>query len=97
MRQVQCAVLRKEAPGLDAPPFPGALGERIYNEVSRVGWQAWIRQQTMLMNEYRLSAADPKARAFLRAEMVKFLFGSGSEPPPGYEPPSPQPDPQEGT
>jgi Fe-S cluster biosynthesis and repair protein YggX len=93
MRQVCCTVLGKEAPGLDAPPFPGALGLRIYNEVSREGWEAWIRHQTMIINEYRLSAADPKAREFLKAEMIKFLFGSGSKPPPGYEPPGAVPDP----
>ena len=91
MRQVRCTVLGKEAPGLDAPPFPGALGQRIYHEVSREGWENWIRRQTMIMNEYRLSAADPKAREFLKAEMTKFLFGSGSQPPPGYQAPDPKP------
>ncbi len=95
MHQVRCVVLGKEAPGLDSPPFPGTLGLRIYNEVSKEGWEEWIRRQTMIINEYRLSAADPKARAFLKDEMTQFLFGSGSKPPPGYEPPGADPELEE--
>ena len=83
-RMVKCVKLGKEAEGLDRPTYPGELGKRIYAEVSKEAWQMWLRQQTMLINEYRLSAIDPQARAFLREEMEKFLFGEGSKPPSGY-------------
>ncbi|HWP94258.1 MAG TPA: oxidative damage protection protein [Gammaproteobacteria bacterium] len=86
-RMVQCVVLKREAEGLDRPPWPGALGQRIYEQVSKEGWQRWLRHQTMLINEYRLSALDPKARQFLEQEMEKFFFGPGSDKPAGYVPP----------
>jgi Fe-S cluster biosynthesis and repair protein YggX len=85
--QVQCVVLKHEAEGLDRPPYPGELGQRIYEHVSKEGWQRWVRHQTMLLNEYRLSPIDPKARKFLEEEMEKFLFGDGSEAPEDYVPP----------
>ncbi len=84
---VHCVKLGREAPGLPRPPYPGELGRRIYEQVSREAWQLWLRHQTMLINEYRLSALDPKARKFLEEEMEKFLFGEGSRPPEGYVPP----------
>ncbi|HET6726383.1 MAG TPA: oxidative damage protection protein [Gammaproteobacteria bacterium] len=86
-RQVQCVVLKREAEGLDRPPYPGDLGQRIFENVSREGWQRWVRHQTMLLNEYRLSPIDPKARKFLEQEMEKFFFGEGSEKPEAYVPP----------
>lgn len=86
-RMVMCAKLGKEAEGLAAPPYPGEMGKRIYLEVSREAWQQWIAQQTMLINENRLSAIDPKAQAFLRTEMEKFLFEGGSAAPEGFVPP----------
>jgi Fe-S cluster biosynthesis and repair protein YggX len=86
-RNVQCVVLKREAPGLDRLPYPGALGQRIFNEVSREAWAAWVRHQTMLLNEYRLTPVDPKARKFLEAEMEKFFFGPGSEKPKEFQPP----------
>ena len=85
---VQCVVLKSEAPGLDRPPYPGELGRRVYNEVSKEGWQRWVAHQTMLINEYRLTPIEPKARKFLEDEMQKFLFGEGAAKPTGYvEPP----------
>ncbi|MEA3411434.1 MAG: oxidative damage protection protein [Pseudomonadota bacterium] len=87
-RTVQCVKLGKEAEGLDYPPYPGELGQRIYENVSKEGWQQWVAQQTMLINEYRLSPIEPKARIFLEEEMEKFFFGSGSQSPQGYVPPS---------
>jgi Fe-S cluster biosynthesis and repair protein YggX len=84
---VQCVLLKTEAPGLDRPPYPGPLGQRIYENVSKQAWQQWVTHQTMLMNEYRLTPIDPKARKFLEGEMEKFFFGAGSSAPEGYRPP----------
>ena len=86
-RMVQCVVLKREAPGLDRPTYPGELGKRIYENVSKEAWQRWIAHQTMLINEYRLTPVDPKARKFLEAEMEKFFFGTGSEAPKEFVPP----------
>ena len=85
-RTVNCAKLGKEAEGLERPTYPGELGQRIYENISKEAWQLWLRHQTMLINEYRLSAVDPKAREFLAKEMEKFLFGEGSEKPEGFRP-----------
>ena len=82
--QVQCQKLGRLATGLAVAPYPGELGQRIYESISQEAWDMWLRHQTMLINEYRLSMLEPKARAFLTAEMEKFLFGGGSERPPGY-------------
>lgn len=86
-RTVHCVLLKEEAPGLDRPPYPGELGRRIYENVSKAAWQRWIGHQTMLINEYRLTPVDPKARKFLEGEMEKFFFGTGSEAPKEYVPP----------
>jgi Fe-S cluster biosynthesis and repair protein YggX len=83
-RTVQCVFLQREAPGLDRQPYPGALGKRIYEQVSKEAWMKWIGHQTMLINENRLSPVEPKARKFLESEMEKFLFGAGSQKPEGY-------------
>lgn len=83
---VQCVVLKREAPGLDRPPYPGPLGKRIFEQVSKEAWDRWVRHQVMLLNEYRLSPVDPKARKFLEGEMEKFLFGGGSDKPAEYVP-----------
>ncbi|MGH8295843.1 MAG: oxidative damage protection protein [Steroidobacteraceae bacterium] len=86
-RMVQCVMLKREAPGLDRPPYPGDLGRRIYENVSREAWARWLQHQTMLINEYRLTPIEPKARKFLEAEMEKFFFGGGSGKPEGYKAP----------
>ena len=83
-RTVHCVWLKREAEGLDRPPYPGELGQRIYDNISREAWRAWVGHQTMLLNEYRLSPIDPKARKFLVEEMEKFLFGGGSKAPEGF-------------
>lgn len=85
-RTVHCVVLGREAEGLDYPPYPGELGQRIFESVSKEGWQRWLRHQTMLINEYRLTPIDPKARQFLVSEMEKFFFGDGSQKPAQYSP-----------
>lgn len=86
-RTVQCVVLKTEAPGLDRVPYPGPIGQRIFESVSREGWARWVRHQVMLMNEYRLSPIEPKARKFLEQEMEKFFFGPGSDRPAEFKPP----------
>ena len=86
-RMVQCVLLKREAPGLARAPYPGELGRRIYEGVSREAWGRWLEHQTMLINEYRLTPIEPKARKFLESEMEKFFFGQGSRPPEGYQPP----------
>ena len=83
-RTVQCVVLGRPAEGLDYAPYPGELGKRIYQQVSKEAWQRWVAHQTMLINEYRLTPIEPKARQFLVAEMEKFLFGAGATKPEGY-------------
>jgi len=85
MRTIYCMKLKKEAKGLEEQPFRGELGERIFASVSQEAWSMWINHQTMLINEYRLSTVDPKAREFLRTEMEKYLFGASSKIPDGYQ------------
>ena len=86
-RTVQCVLLKREAEGLDRPPYPGELGRRIYEQVSKEAWAQWLRHQTLLINEYRLTPIEPKARKFLESEMEKFFFGAGSDAPQGFQPP----------
>lgn len=85
-RKIQCSFLKREADGLDYLPYPGELGKRIYNSISKEAWAQWVAHQTMLINENRLTPIEPKARTFLVAEMEKFLFGSGSEKPKDFVP-----------
>ena len=87
-RTVTCIKLNREAEGLVAPPYPGELGVRIYENVSKEAWQMWLTHQTMLINEYRLTPFEAKARAFLEEEMEKFFFGEGSERPKEFVPPT---------
>ncbi len=83
-RMVHCIKLGREAEGLDRPPYPGDLGKRVFENASKQAWQDWLRHQTMLINENRLSPMDPKARKFLEEQMEKFFFGEGAELPPDY-------------
>ena len=83
-RMVHCVMLGREAEGLDRVPYPGELGQRIYDKVSKEAWQKWLVHQTMLINEYRLVPFEPKARTFLVGEMEKFFFGGGSKAPAGF-------------
>jgi Fe-S cluster biosynthesis and repair protein YggX len=85
-RMVNCVILKREAQGLDRLPYPGPLGQRIFENVSREAWTRWVAHQVMLINENRLSPIEPKARKFLEAEMEKFFFGTGSEPPAEFKP-----------
>lgn len=86
-RTVQCIMLKKEAEGLDFPPYPGELGKKIWESVSKEAWAAWLRHQTMLVNENRLNLADAKARQYLVRQMENHFFGQGAEAAQGYVPP----------
>lgn len=81
---IRCAKLGIDAEGLSSPPFPTALGQRIYDHISQQAWDLWIVHQTMLINEYKLSLIEKKSRDFLMQEMEKFLFGGGSKKPSGF-------------
>ncbi|MGD8483382.1 MAG: oxidative damage protection protein [Thioalkalispiraceae bacterium] len=74
-RIVKCAKLGKEAEGLEMAPYPGELGQRIFENISKEAWQMWMGQQTILINENRLNVINPEHRAFIEKEMEKFLFG----------------------
>lgn len=86
-RMVQCAYLKKEAPGLAYAPYPGELGKRIYQTISAEAFELWKRHQTMLVNENRLSLADAGARQYLAQQMEQFLFGGAADRVAGYVPP----------
>lgn len=86
-RTVQCVYLKKEAEGLDFAPYPGELGKRIYDNVSKEAFELWKRHQTMLVNENRLNLADARARQYLARQMERFFFGEGVDQPTGFVPP----------
>ncbi|MGH8679868.1 MAG: oxidative damage protection protein [Burkholderiales bacterium] len=86
-RMVKCVKLGREAEGLDIPPFPGELGKRLFDNVSKEAWRIWLEQQKMLVNENRLNLADPAARKYLVEQTEKFFFGSGADVASGYVPP----------
>ena len=86
-RMVQCVKLGREAEGLDLPPYPGELGKRLYMQVSKEAWAGWLKHQTMLINENRLSLADASARKYLAEQMEKHFFGDGADAAAGYVPP----------
>jgi len=85
-RMIHCVKLGREAEGLDFAPWPGELGRRLFEQVSKPAWSEWLAHQTMLINENRLNPLAPKSRAFLAEEMEKFFFGGGAEKPAGYVP-----------
>lgn len=87
-RTVQCIKLGTSAEGLDFPPYPGELGKRIFESVSKQAWADWMRQQTMLVNENRLNLADQRAREYLKRQMEKHFFGEGADQVQGYVPPA---------
>ena len=84
-RMVNCVKLKREAEGLDKPPYPGDLGQRVFENVSKEGWQQWLKHQTMLINDSLLSPIDPKSRTFLEEDMEKYFFGGGVQNPPEFD------------
>ncbi|WP_341677844.1 oxidative damage protection protein [Niveibacterium sp. SC-1] len=87
-RMVNCVKLGREAEGLDRPPYPGELGARVYQNVSKEAWADWIKYQTMLINENRLNLMDARARKYLAEQMEKYFFAGGADQVSGYVPPS---------
>lgn len=85
-RMVQCIKLQREAEGLDFPPYPGELGKKLYEQVSKEAWKAWLEHQKMLVNENRLNLADQRARKYLEEQMQRHFFGSGADAAQGYVP-----------
>ena len=85
-RMVMCVKLGRELPGLEKPPFPGQLGQRIYENVSQQAWDMWPDQSTLIINHYGLNMADPEARKILREQMEEFFFGEDAKPPEGWVP-----------
>lgn len=82
--KIMCCKLKRLEPALEFAPLPGELGQKIHASVSAPAWQMWLAHQTMLINEYRLNVRDAKACEFLEQELQKFLFGEGSDKPPGF-------------
>lgn len=76
-RTVFCQKLKREAAGLDFPPHPGPLGQRIYENISQEAWQQWLSHLAILINDFRLNSADPESIAFIEQQMLGFLFGEG--------------------
>lgn len=87
-RMVMCVKYKKEMEGLPAPPLPGKLGQRIFENVSRQAWKDWLRRQIMIINEKRLDLADPDAHKILDEAMEKYFFADEEVLPPGYVPPN---------
>jgi Fe-S cluster biosynthesis and repair protein YggX len=87
-RTVQCIKLGAEAEGLERPPYPGELGKRIFEQVSKQAWGDWLKHQTMLVNENRLNLADARARQYLARQMENHFFGGGADVAQGFVPPA---------
>ena len=85
-RMVHCVKLGRELPGLEKPPFPGPLGQRIYENISQQAYDMWPAQSTLIINHYGLNMADPEARKILREQMEEFFFGSDAQMPEGWIP-----------
>ncbi|MGH8728218.1 MAG: oxidative damage protection protein [Burkholderiales bacterium] len=86
-RTVNCVKLGPGAEGLDFPPYPGELGKRIFENVSKAAWGEWLERQKMLINENRLNLADSKSRQYLAQQMERHFFGEGADVASGYVPP----------
>lgn len=87
-RSVQCLKLKKEAEGLEFPPYPGEMGTKIWQSISKEAWQDWLGVQTRLVNENRLNLADARARKYLKEQMEKYLFEDIDVEAQGFVPPS---------
>lgn len=85
-RMVQCVKLKQELPGLETPPWPGDLGQRIYDTVSAQGWKLWEERQKMVLNEYRLLPWQKEAQELIARHMEEFFFNESAAAPPGYVP-----------
>jgi len=79
MPDIKCSRCGQTKPGFERPPFPGAIGQRIVENLCQDCWGQWLKQQTMLINHYGLNVMDPQARSFLKQNMEAFLFKAGAE------------------
>ena len=86
-RIVNCKKLQRELPGLDAAPWPGELGQRVYDNISAEAWKLWEERMKMILNEYRLMPWQKEAQQLVAKHMEEFFFGEGAALPPGYVPP----------
>ena len=87
-RTIMCKKYQQQLEGLEAPPYPGAKGQQIYDTISKKAWGEWLTLQTMLINEYRLSVREPEARTYLGEQMEKFFNNEATDHAEGYVPPS---------
>lgn len=87
-RMIQCVKLKREAEGLDYPPYPGPIGKKLWESASKEAWKAWLEHQKMLVNENRLNLADLKARKYLEEQMQRHFFGDGADQAMGFVPPA---------
>ena len=85
-RTVKCVKFQKDLPGLDAVPWPGELGQRVYENVSAQAWKLWEERMKMILNEYRLMPWQKEAQDLVAKHMEDFFFGEGSALPPEYVP-----------
>ena len=76
-RMVQCKKLNKELEGLDHLTWPGEIGQKIFDHISKEAWQDWLRQQTILINEYKLNPLDREHKKYLASQMEAYFFGDG--------------------
>lgn len=90
-RLVNCVKLGRELPGLERPPFPGPLGQRIFDHVSQQAYQLWPAQATLIINHYGLSLGDPNAQQILMQQMEEFFFGENAKLPEGWTPQAARP------
>lgn len=88
VRMVQCVKLGQTLPGLEAPPWPGEIGQRLYSSVSAQAWKLWEERQKMILNEYRLLPWQKEAQEVILKHLDEFFFGEGPALPPGYVPDS---------
>jgi Fe-S cluster biosynthesis and repair protein YggX len=86
-RMVHCVKFGKELPGLDSPPWPGELGQRVYDNVSAEAWKLWEERMKMILNEYRLLPFQKEAQDLMAKQMEEFFFGEAPGLPPDYTPP----------
>ncbi|KAA0445781.1 MAG: oxidative damage protection protein [Candidatus Thioglobus sp.] len=86
MQTVKCVKMEQELEALERPPYPGELGQRIFANVSKLGWQSWLDHQTMLINENNLNMLDEKAQQYLKQQMEAFFFSAaGADAIKGYK------------
>src|SRR4029079_6897131 len=85
-RTVFCVKFQKQLPGLAAPPWPGELGQRVYENVSADAWKLWEERMKMILNEYRLMPFQKEAQELVAKHMEEFFFSDSSALPPDYVP-----------